>query len=97
MEEAWAGHGDNALGADFDEFPYKCGAFHEGPGHLGVVVGHSSSRLEENLELAFGGVGILVEDFSDICLLACLMACLMASIRLKGPSISSWLFFSRMF
>ena len=38
MEQAWAGHGDNALGADFDECPYKGGAFHEGSVHFGAVV-----------------------------------------------------------
>ena len=28
VEQAWAGHGDSALGVDFDEFPYEGWAFH---------------------------------------------------------------------
>ena len=31
----------------------------------GVVVGHSSSHLENKLELALGRVGILAEDFPE--------------------------------
>ena len=95
MEQARANHGDNALGGDLDEFPYEGWVFHQGFGHLGVVVGHGSSGLEEELELTLGGVGIVVEDFSECFLLVCLMACLMASMRLKGFSVSSWFFFRR--
>ena len=51
--------------------PYDGGAFHEGSGHFGVVVGHSSNSLEEKLELTLGGVGILVEDLFE-CFLASL-------------------------
>ena len=65
VEQAWAGHGDVALGVDFDEFPNEGWAFHEDSGHFGVVVGHSSSRLENELELALGRVGVLAQDLSE--------------------------------
>ena len=57
MEQARAGHDDDALGGYLNEFADEGWAFHEGSGHLGVVVGNGSGGLEEELELTFGGSG----------------------------------------
>ena len=53
-----AGHDNNALGVNLDEFPDEGGAFDKSPCHLGVIEGYGPGRLENKLELALGRVGI---------------------------------------
>ena len=65
MEQARAGHGNDALGVYLNEFPDMGSAFHEGSSRFGVIVGNGSSSLEDKLELAFGGVGVVVKDLSE--------------------------------
>ena len=65
MEQARASHGDDALGVNLDEFPDEGWAFHKRSSHLGVVVSNGSSSLEDELELTFGGVGIVVKDLYE--------------------------------
>ena len=62
MEQARAGHGDDALGVYLNKFSDEGWALHEGSGHFGVVVGDGSSGLEEELELAFGRAGVVTKD-----------------------------------
>ena len=54
VKQAGAGHDNNALGVNLDEFPDEGGAFNKSPGHLGVIEGHGPGSLENELELALG-------------------------------------------
>ena len=65
VEQAGACHDNDAFGVYLDEFPNEGWAFHEGSGHFGVVEGHSPGRLENELELALGRVGIFAQDFPE--------------------------------
>ena len=65
MEQAGARHDDGVLGIYLDEFADEGRASHERSGHLGIIVSHGSGSLKEKLELALGGVGVVVEDFSE--------------------------------
>ena len=40
-------------------------ASHKGSGHLDVVMSDGSGGLEDELELALGGVGVVIEYLSD--------------------------------
>ena len=84
MELARAGHDNGVMVVYLNEFADEGWAFHEGYGHLDIVVSDGSGGLGIELELTIGGAGVVVEDFLRAFLLACFMASLMASIRLKG-------------
>ena len=63
MEQAGARHDDGVLGIYLDEFADEGWGSHKGSGHLDIVVSDGSGGLEEELELALGGVGVVIEDF----------------------------------
>ena len=95
-EQPGACHYDSFLRIYFDKFANVGRSFFEDSFHFDVVVGDGSGSLEDELELARRGVGIVIEDFPEsFLLLACFIASLMASVRLKGSSISSGLLSSR--
>ena len=54
VKQAGAGHDNNALRVNLDEFPDEGGAFNKSPGHLGVIEGHGPGSLENELESALG-------------------------------------------
>ena len=65
VEQARAGHNNSVLGVYLDEFADEGWAFHKGSGHLDIVASDGSGGLEDELELALGGIGVAIEDFSD--------------------------------
>ena len=91
VEQPGARHDDSVLRIYFDKFANVGRSFFEDPCHFDVVVGGGSGALEDELELALRGVGIVIADFPGFFLLACFIASFMASMRLKGFSISSGL------
>ena len=54
VKQARACHDNDAFGVCLNEFADEGWAFHEGSRQTGIVEGHSSSRLENELELALG-------------------------------------------
>ena len=63
MEQARAGHDNGVMGGYLNEFADEGLAFHEGSGHLDIVVSDGSGGLEDELELAPRGTGVVVEVF----------------------------------
>ena len=97
VEQSGARHDDSVLGICLNNFADVGKASYEDSGHLDIIVGDGSGSLEDELELALGGAGIVVEDFPKffVFLPVCFIASFIASMRLKGFSISSGLLFSR--
>ena len=93
VEQPGACHDDSVLRIYFNKFANVGRSFFEDSCHFDVVVGDGSGSLDEELELALRGVGIVIENFPKAFLLACFIASLMASMWLKGSSISSGLLF----
>ena len=62
VEQPGACHDDSVLRTYFDEFANVGRSFFEDSRHFDVVVGDGSGSLEDELELALRGVGIVIED-----------------------------------
>ena len=67
VEQPGARHNDSVLVVDFHERADLGRSFFEDSRHFGVVVSDGSGCVEHELELAFGGVRIVIEYFSEGC------------------------------
>ena len=54
VEQARAGHDNGVMVVYLNEFADEGWPFHDGPGHLDIVVGDGSGGLEDKLELTLG-------------------------------------------
>ena len=63
VEQSGARHDDSVLGIYFNKFANVGWASYADSCHFDIIVGDGSGSLEEELELAIGGVGIAAEDF----------------------------------
>ena len=95
MARSWdsrgARHDDSALEIYFDNFPDVGQVFFEDSCHFDVIVSDGSGSLENVLDLALRGFGMVIADFHE----GLFHSRFMASMRLKGSSISYGLLASR--